>query len=215
VITCEIEIPRNQSSVKMGRYFEVKYFIDIGVCTPAAYVRPPLPQAVNSHLTGVQSGFNCLLPLFTWWVGASLQLSQQLTSSQNSLDIIPNVLKDVTAAIAERYGADVAKSYLAGRAFTAPREQAAAAAGLPQPLVPTLQPRKASVRQKQSEDTGQDDNGGLGFDVAAFFDEVGETRKGRDEELVDARPPSSVGAGRGSRRMTTREMLKQLEGLKA
>ena len=38
VVTCEIEIPRNQSSVKMGRYFEVKYLIDIGVCTPAAYV---------------------------------------------------------------------------------------------------------------------------------------------------------------------------------
>ncbi|KAF8251940.1 hypothetical protein K440DRAFT_51622 [Wilcoxina mikolae CBS 423.85] len=41
VVTCEIEIPRNQSSVKMGRYFEVKYLIDIGVCTPAAYINHP------------------------------------------------------------------------------------------------------------------------------------------------------------------------------
>jgi len=41
VITCEIEIPRNQSTVKMGRYFEVKYLIDIAVCTPAAYVESP------------------------------------------------------------------------------------------------------------------------------------------------------------------------------
>jgi len=36
VITCEIDIPRNQLSVNMGRYFEVKYFVDIAVCTPAA-----------------------------------------------------------------------------------------------------------------------------------------------------------------------------------
>lgn len=38
VMTCEIDIPRNQLSVKMGRFFEVKYFVDIAVCTRAAYV---------------------------------------------------------------------------------------------------------------------------------------------------------------------------------
>lgn len=49
VITCEIEIPRNQSSVKMGRYFEVKYLIDIGVCTPAACVdHPPFSKNMNN-----------------------------------------------------------------------------------------------------------------------------------------------------------------------
>lgn len=37
VMTCEIDIPRNQLSVKMGRFFEVKYFVDIAVCTRAAY----------------------------------------------------------------------------------------------------------------------------------------------------------------------------------
>lgn len=38
VVTCEIEIPRNQLSVKMGRFFEVKYFVDVAVCTLAACV---------------------------------------------------------------------------------------------------------------------------------------------------------------------------------
>jgi hypothetical protein len=33
VVTCEIEIPRNQLSVKMGRYFEVKYLVDVAICT--------------------------------------------------------------------------------------------------------------------------------------------------------------------------------------
>lgn len=36
VLTCEVEIPRNQLSVKLGRYFEVKYVVDIAVCTFAA-----------------------------------------------------------------------------------------------------------------------------------------------------------------------------------
>lgn len=31
VVTCEVEIPRNQLTVKMGRFFEVKYLIDISV----------------------------------------------------------------------------------------------------------------------------------------------------------------------------------------
>jgi len=47
VVTCEIDIPRNQLSVKMGRYFEVKYFVDIAVCTPAARtVRCQLPVTI-------------------------------------------------------------------------------------------------------------------------------------------------------------------------
>lgn len=36
VVTCEIEIPRNELTVKMGRFFEVKYLIDIAVCSFAA-----------------------------------------------------------------------------------------------------------------------------------------------------------------------------------
>jgi len=74
------------------------------------------------------------------------------TRNQNSLDIMPNDLEDVTRAIADRYGRDKAKSYLAGRAFTAPREHVAMKS-LPQPLVPTqapLQPRKSSTRKKSS-----------------------------------------------------------------
>lgn len=38
VVTCEIDIPRNELSVRMGRFFEVKYFVDIAVCTRAAFV---------------------------------------------------------------------------------------------------------------------------------------------------------------------------------
>lgn len=38
VVTCEIDIPRNQLSVRMGRFFEVKYLIDIAVCALGAYV---------------------------------------------------------------------------------------------------------------------------------------------------------------------------------
>lgn len=36
VVTCEIDIPRNELTVKMGRFFEVKYLIDIAVCSFAA-----------------------------------------------------------------------------------------------------------------------------------------------------------------------------------
>ncbi|KAH8153283.1 uncharacterized protein LAJ45_02870 [Morchella importuna] len=47
VVTCEIEIPRNQLSVKMGRFFEVKYFVDVAVCTLAAKtIRCQLPLTI-------------------------------------------------------------------------------------------------------------------------------------------------------------------------
>ena len=48
VITCEIEIPRNQLSVKMGRYFEVKYLVDVAVCTLGAYFPILLLRSLES-----------------------------------------------------------------------------------------------------------------------------------------------------------------------
>lgn len=54
VMTCEIDIPRNQLSVKMGRFFEVKYCVDIAVCTRAA--------CVPYYLT-IQESFFVLIPL--------------------------------------------------------------------------------------------------------------------------------------------------------
>lgn len=34
VLTCEVEIPRDQSSIPMGRFFEVKYFINVSASVP-------------------------------------------------------------------------------------------------------------------------------------------------------------------------------------
>ena len=56
---------------------------------------------------------------------------------------MPNDLADVALAIADRYGHGVAKSYLSGRAFTAPREQAALKV-LPKPLDPDTAAEAAS-----------------------------------------------------------------------
>lgn len=107
---------------------------------------------------------------------------------------MPNDIKDVTRAIADQYGRGAAKSYLAGRAFTAPREHAAQKT-LAKPLVPkqaALQPRRSSMRRQPDEQAELD----------------------RARRL--ARVNSTVGRSGSSRRptKTTGEMLRELEELK-
>lgn len=47
VVTCEIDIPRHQLSVEMGRFFEVKYILNVGVCVRyARTVKVQLPVTI-------------------------------------------------------------------------------------------------------------------------------------------------------------------------
>lgn len=72
---------------------------------------------------------------------------------QNSLDIIPNDLRDVALAIYDRYPRNRAKVPIPGRAFVAPREHALSKA-LQDPLMPSqapLQPRKATPQPQDLE----------------------------------------------------------------
>jgi hypothetical protein len=77
---------------------------------------------------------------------------------QNSLDIMPSHLLEVTSAIADQQGVDAAKSYVSGRAFSAPRNHAMAS--LPEPLIPNiapLVPRKNSSKGKAGIQKGGED----------------------------------------------------------
>ncbi|KAI5804421.1 hypothetical protein EDC01DRAFT_419079 [Geopyxis carbonaria] len=198
VVTCEIDIPRNEISVKMGRYFEVKYLVDVAVCTLAARtVRVQLPVTVV-HM--------------------------------NSLDIMPNDLPAVTKAIRQKYGRDTAKSYLAGRAFTAPREQAAKK--LQKPLMPAqapLQPRKSSLKRRdtrKSQRIKKPSDDLEGFDISGFS--VGghddprtaiEERKkegyhDQQSQYSKARRRSSTKSRKGVGEKSTKDLLKELEALK-
>ncbi|KAF8251941.1 hypothetical protein K440DRAFT_612308 [Wilcoxina mikolae CBS 423.85] len=150
---------------------------------------------------------------------------------------MPNDLEDVTRAIADRYGRDKAKSYLAGRAFTAPREHVAMKS-LPPPLVPTqapLQPRKSSMRKKSSIRAR---GGGMArpekkksdFDLASFAfgggqEDPRDTTPDQRKELwaeqqaehnLARKRSSATSAGRRSQRVskTAREMLKELESFR-
>jgi len=157
----------------------------------------------------------------------------QLTAGQNSLDIVPNDLPDVAVAIADQYGREAAKSFVAGRAFSAPREHVAASK-LPAPLVPSMQPQKPSGTEPSEAPKGTEPD----FDLSAFA-EGGFTQGGtmagyptparpkdfweqQQEEYEDkARKEAAAAAAAAERRnpkamgrMTAKEMLKQLERLK-
>jgi len=72
---------------------------------------------------------------------------------------MPSHLLEVTSAIADQQGVDAAKSYVSGRAFSAPRKHAMAS--LPEPLIPNiapLVPRKNSPKGKAGIQKG--DEGG-------------------------------------------------------
>ena len=139
---------------------------------------------------------------------------------------MPNDLADVTRAIAARYGRDRAKLYLAGRAFTAPREHVATATGaLPPALVPSqapLQPRKSSMRKKGSIRTqaGGDKKSaraGTDFDLASFTfgggqdEPAAEQRRQRDEGRASVRSVAAAGRMSRTTSRSVREMLKELE----
>ncbi|CCX05057.1 Similar to Uncharacterized protein C557.05; acc. no. Q9USS1 [Pyronema omphalodes CBS 100304] len=195
VVTCEIEIPRNQASVKMGRYFEVKYLIDIGVCTPAARtVRVQLPITIV-HM--------------------------------NSLDIMPNDLEEVTKSIATRYGREKAQQYLVGKAFTAPREYTANKA-LPPALLPTLQPRRSSMKRSESQEPhprrkhslredGRSERERGRYRSRDHHDDAYDTKEGRRSGSISRasrrRSKSSVSFRQIPNR-STREMLEELGGLR-
>ncbi|RPA99671.1 hypothetical protein L873DRAFT_1628970, partial [Choiromyces venosus 120613-1] len=66
VVTREIDIPRNQSTVKTGRFLQVKYFVDIAVCTcstvgvqlPLTIIHINPPDIMPNHLPQVSSAFS-------------------------------------------------------------------------------------------------------------------------------------------------------------
>ncbi|KZF22161.1 hypothetical protein L228DRAFT_261373 [Xylona heveae TC161] len=100
--TCELEVPRGHSTVKSGRYFEVRYFLNV------------LARSKFSKLLMVQ------LPV--------------IIIHMNTLDVIPNSINQVVAAIEDNSG-DIyqheqpplrkhsSRSVIPGRAFSAPRKQ--------------------------------------------------------------------------------------------
>nr|OQO27784.1 hypothetical protein B0A51_05842 [Rachicladosporium sp. CCFEE 5018] len=117
--TCELEIPRGHATVRCGKYFEVRYFLNVTA------------SLSNSKLVSVQ------LPVILIHI--------------NSLDVLPNSVAQVAAAIEEKRGVkdrfrsmgsqqpsgrrrsvstppkghtlDRKPSYTQGRAFAAPRQQ--------------------------------------------------------------------------------------------
>lgn len=121
--TCELEIPRGHATVRCGKYFEVRFFLNIAL------------SLSNAKLVSVQ------LPIILIHI--------------NSLDVLPNSVAQVTAAIEEKRAqsehhrmqskqrrephsrqrsasspaavADLRRrpSYSQGRAFAAPRQQSA------------------------------------------------------------------------------------------
>lgn len=115
--TCDLDLPRGHATVKCGKYFEVRYFLNITVSTS------------HSKLVSVQ------LPI--------------ILIHMNSLDVLPNSVAQVAAAIEEKRGTsthqrsrsqphvrshsrqrsrssphyDERPSFSQGRAFAAPRQQ--------------------------------------------------------------------------------------------
>ncbi|KAM0719838.1 hypothetical protein Q7P37_003973 [Cladosporium fusiforme] len=68
--TCELQVPRGHATVKCGKYFEVRYFLNVTACLS------------NSKLVSVQ------LPI--------------ILIHMNSLDVLPNSVAQVAAAIEEK-----------------------------------------------------------------------------------------------------------------
>ena len=116
--TCELELPRGHATVRCGKYFEVRYFLNV------------MASLSNSKLVSVQ------LPIILIHI--------------NSLDVVPNSVAQVAAAIEEKrkhHGRKLSRShgglsrqrsvssptrvaqltrkpsYSQGRAFAAPRQQ--------------------------------------------------------------------------------------------
>ncbi|KAK6441942.1 hypothetical protein LTR95_001830 [Oleoguttula sp. CCFEE 5521] len=117
--TCKLELPRGHATVRCGKYFEVRYFLNVTA------------SLSNSKLVSVQ------LPV--------------ILIHMNSLDVLPNSVAQVAAAIEEKRGVrdryqsmgsqrrsgrqrsvptqtrghdlDRKPSYTQGRAFAAPRQQ--------------------------------------------------------------------------------------------
>ncbi|KAF2114417.1 hypothetical protein BDV96DRAFT_494880 [Lophiotrema nucula] len=135
--TCDLEVPRGHATVKCGKYFEVRYFLNVTV------------GSAHTKLVTVQ------LPI--------------VLIHMNSLDVVPNSVAQVAAAIEEKR---TAQSYsrahtpprlgrrpsqsVQGRAFAAPRmqslERMRARADDIQDLGQTLEqsPRKFSLRRTNS-----------------------------------------------------------------
>ncbi|KAL7267833.1 hypothetical protein RUND412_009565 [Rhizina undulata] len=155
VVTCEIDIPRNQLSVKMGRYFEVKYFVDVAVCTRAARtVRVQLPITIV-HMVGNYLFRTYLLPAEEPRGTNHLFTSCNMISDEsNSLDIMPNSLLQVARKIQKSYGniSRGAPDSMVGRAFTAPRQQAL----VPDRKGSRRQPRKTSGAKSKKDTVARD-----------------------------------------------------------
>ncbi|KAF9636954.1 Arrestin-like protein [Lasiodiplodia theobromae] len=99
--TCDLELPRGHATVKCGKFFEVRYFLNIVV------------SSTHSKLVTVQ------LPI--------------VLIHMNSLDVVPNSVAQVAAAIEEKRGHPAHRRArtlsrrpsrsVQGRAFAAPRMQ--------------------------------------------------------------------------------------------
>ena len=150
--TCELQVPRGHATVKCGKYFEVRYFLNVAA------------SLSNSKVVSVQ------LPI--------------ILIHMNSLDVLPNSVAQVAAAIEEkrlhqrqkttapeahrtharqRSGSSPARmtdisrrpSYTQGRAFAAPRQQSLERRRAEQVQMDDLQymldvsPRKNAPREHQ------------------------------------------------------------------
>jgi hypothetical protein len=95
--TCELELPRGHGTVRCGKYFEVRYFLNI------------IAFLSNSKLVSIQ------LPI--------------ILIHMNSLDVVPNSVAQVAAAIEEKrsrkhsFNLTRKPSFAQGRAFAAPIQQ--------------------------------------------------------------------------------------------
>ncbi|KAF2742760.1 hypothetical protein M011DRAFT_481384 [Sporormia fimetaria CBS 119925] len=135
--TCDIEVPRGHATVKCGKYFEVRFFLNVVV------------SSTHSKLVTVQ------LPI--------------VLIHMNSLDVVPNSVAQVAAAIEERRTARACYQPLTsprrsrrsshsiqGLAFAAPRiqslDRARAQAEDLEDLTQTLErsPRKLEPKRKNS-----------------------------------------------------------------
>jgi hypothetical protein len=144
----------------------------------------------------------------------------------NSLDIMPNDLEEVTKAIATRYGREKAQQYLVGKAFTAPREYTANRT-LPPALLPTLQPRRSSMKRSESQEPDPRRRHSLREDGRSER-ERGRSRSRDHHDIYDTKEGRRSGSmsGVGRRRSkssvsfrqipnrSTREMLEELGGLR-
>lgn len=145
----------------------------------------------------------------------------------NSLDIMPNDLEEVTKSIATRYGREKAQQYLVGKAFTAPREYTANKA-LPPALLPTLQPRRSSMKRSESQEPhprrkhslredGRSERERGRYRSRDHHDDAYDTKEGRRSGSISRasrrRSKSSVSFRQIPNR-STREMLEELGGLR-